>query len=254
MAELQYNSNGLEDLFKYEQGKCVGILNGIDNEVWDPKTDTFLYNNFSVKGVMAGKKKNKKKICEAYGLNEDLPLFVFIGRLVGEKAADILPNAFLNVLYHQPQKACFMILGSGDKQVEWELNNITNQYSGYYNAVIGYDEALSHKLYAAADFLLMPSRVEPCGLNQMYAMRYGTVPMVRSTGGLQDTVKDMGEWEGFGIRFNNASVADIAHAIYRATEVYNNKVHLGWMRKHMMEIDHSWEAVVEDYTKVYGFA
>lgn len=254
MAELRYNSNGLEDLFEYEKGKCVGILNGIDNEVWDPATDPYLTSNFSVKTVDAGKKKNKKQICETYGLDEKLPLFVFIGRLVGEKAADILPGAFLNALYHQQGKACYMVLGSGDKHVEWELNNITNQYRGYYNAVIGYDEALSHKLYAAADFLLMPSRVEPCGLNQMYALRYGTVPMVRSTGGLQDTVKDMGEWEGFGIRFNNATVGDVAHSIYRAIEVYKDKTHLGWMRKYMMEIDHSWEAVVEAYTDVYRSA
>jgi starch synthase len=251
MDELRYNSNGLEDLFEYEKGKCVGILNGIDNEVWDPATDPFLASNFSVKTVDAGKKKNKKEICEAYGLNEKLPLFVFIGRLVGEKAADILPGAFLNALYHQQGKACYMVLGSGEKKVEWELNNITNQYRGYYNAVIGYDEALSHKLYAAADFLLMPSRVEPCGLNQMYALRYGTVPLVRSTGGLQDTVQDMGEWEGFGIRFNNATVSDVAHSIYRAIEVYKDKTHFGWMRKYMMQIDHSWEAVVEAYTNVY---
>lgn len=251
MAELRYNSNGLEALFEYEKGKCVGILNGIDNEVWDPATDPYLQHNFTVKGVMAGKKKNKKKICETFGLDENLPLFVFIGRLVGEKAADILPDALLNVLYHQKKQACYMILGSGDKEVEGQLSNITNQYPGYYNTMIGYDETLSHQLYAAADFLLMPSRVEPCGLNQMYAMRYGTIPMVRSTGGLQDTVKDMGEWEGFGIRFNNASVSDIAHSVYRAIEVYKDKTHLGWMRKHMMAIDHSWEAVVQEYTSVY---
>ena len=254
MAELRFNSNGLEDLFEYEKGKCLGILNGIDNEVWDPATDPFLHNNFTVKSVMAGKKKNKKKICDIFGLDENLPLFVFIGRLVGEKAADILPNAFLNVLYHQKNKACYMVLGSGDKEVESQLNNITTQYSGYYNTMIGYDETLSHQLYAAADFLLMPSRIEPCGLNQMYAMRYGTVPIVRSTGGLQDTVTDMGEWEGFGIRFNHASVGDLAHSIYRATEVYKDKTHLAWMRKHMMQIDHSWEGVVQEYTRVYESA
>lgn len=251
MNELRYKSNGLEALFEYENGKCRGILNGIDNEVWNPETDSYLYNNFTVKGVTAGKKKNKKKICEEYGLDEKLPLFVFIGRLVGEKAADILPGAFKNVLYHQAGKACYMVLGSGDKNVERELYNITEQNKGYYNTFIGYDEALSHKLYAAADFLLMPSRVEPCGLNQMYAMRYGTVPMVRRTGGLIDTVKDMGDWEGFGILFNNATVDDIAHSIYRAIEVYKNKTQMEWMRKHMMQIDHSWESVVEAYTSVY---
>ena len=251
MNELRYKSNGLEALFEYEKGKCRGILNGIDNEVWNPETDSYLYNNFTVKGVTAGKKKNKKKICEEYGLDEKLPLFVFIGRLVGEKAADILPGAFKNVLYHQAGKACYMVLGSGDKNVERELYNITEQNKGYYNTFIGYDEALSHKLYAAADFLLMPSRVEPCGLNQMYAMRYGTVPLVRRTGGLIDTVKDMGDWEGFGILFNNATVDDTAHSIYRAIEVYKNKTQMEWMRKHMMQIDHSWESVVEAYTSVY---
>ena len=251
MNELRHKSNGLEALFEYEKGKCVGILNGIDNEVWNPETDTYLFNNFSVKGVAAGKKKNKKKICEKYGLEETLPLFVFIGRLVGEKAADILPGAFKNVLYHQYGKACYFVLGSGDKQVESELFNITADNQGYYNTHIGYDEALSHQLYAAADFLLMPSRVEPCGLNQMYAMRYGTIPMVRSTGGLMDTVTDMGDWEGFGIRFNNATVNDIAHSIWRGIEVYKSKTQMDRMRKHMMQIDHSWESVVEAYTNVY---
>ncbi len=251
MNELRYKSNGLEALFEYEKGKCQGILNGIDNEVWNPATDPYLDYNFTVKGVAAGKKKNKKKICEEYGLDETLPLFVFIGRLVGEKAADILPGAFKNVLYHQHGKACYMVLGSGEKNVENELFNITSDNKGYYNTYIGYDEALSHKLYAAADFLLMPSRVEPCGLNQMYAMRYGTVPVVRSTGGLIDTVTDMGNWEGFGIRFNNATVDDIAHSIWRAIEVYKSKPQMDAMRKRMMQIDHSWESMVEAYTNVY---
>ena len=251
MNELRYKSNGLEALFEYEKGKCVGILNGIDNEVWNPETDSYLFNKFSVKGVAAGKKKNKKKICETYGLDETLPLFVFIGRLVGEKAADILPAAFKNVLYHQQGKACYFVLGSGDKQIENELFNITAENEGFYNTHIGYDETLSHQLYAAADFLLMPSRVEPCGLNQMYAMRYGTVPMVRSTGGLMDTVTDMGDEGGFGIRFNHANVNDIAHSVWRAIEVYKSKTQMDAMRKRMMQIDHSWESVVDAYTSVY---
>jgi len=252
MNELRYNSNGLEPLFEYEKGKCLGILNGIDNEVWNPQTDSFLPNKYSVKGVTAGKKKNKQSICEEFGLDPKKPLFVFIGRLVGEKAADILPNAFKNVLYHQADKACYFVLGSGEKQIENELLAIKQMYpNGDYHSVIGYNEALSHRLYAAADFLLMPSRVEPCGLNQLYALRYGTIPMVRSTGGLQDTVVDMGDWEGFGIRFNNATVEDIAHAIYRAISVFDDKKHLEWMRKFMMQIDHSWESVIQQYKEVY---
>ncbi|HAN39191.1 MAG TPA: glycogen synthase, partial [Chitinophagaceae bacterium] len=113
------------------------------------------------------------------------------------------------------------------------------------------NEALSHLMYAGADFLLMPSRVEPCGLNQMYAMKYGTVAMVRNTGGLRDTVTDMGDWQGWGIRFNQATAQDVGQAIDRAIEVFNDTTQLNWMRQHMMQIDHSWESSVQQYIEVY---
>jgi len=251
MDELRYNSNGLEALFEYEKGKCVGILNGIDNEVWNPETDEFIAHQFKTTTVVTGKKKNKQILCDEFELDVNVPLLIFIGRLVGEKAADILPDTIRSVLWALKEKAAFLILGSGDPAVEKELKSMNGNYPGYYHAVIGYNETLSHKMYAGADFLLMPSRVEPCGLNQMYALRYGTVPMVRSTGGLQDTVVDMGDWEGFGIRFNNASVADIHYSVGRAINVYNDKTHFNWMRKYMMKIDHSWERTVTDYTNVY---
>jgi starch synthase len=251
MDELRYNSNGLESLFEFEKGKCVGILNGIDNEVWDPETDEFLTHPFKASTVVNGKKKNKEELCEQFSLNADVPLIIFIGRLVGEKAADILPDAFKSVLWAMKGQVAFLVLGSGESGVEHALKSMNDNYPGYYHAVIGYNEALSHKMYAGADFLLMPSRVEPCGLNQMYALRYGTIPMVRSTGGLKDTVVDMGDWEGFGIRFNHASVHDIHYSVSRAVTVYENKTHLNWMRKFMMKIDHSWESTVEAYTNVY---
>ena len=254
MDELIWNSNGLEKLFEYEKGKCTGILNGIDNEVWNPKNDTYLQHHYTSKSVTKGKQKNKQELCEEYGLDVHKPLIVFIGRLVGEKAADILPEAIMASIYSMQGSVNFLILGSGDPQVEWQLSSMNTHFSGYYHAVIGYNETLSHKMYAGADFLLMPSRVEPCGLNQMYAMRYGTVPMVRSTGGLQDTVKDMGEWEGFGIRFNNASVGDITYSINRAVKIYADTKQLQWMRKYMMEIDHSWESAVNNYISVYQSA
>jgi starch synthase len=251
MAELRHNSNGLEKLFEYERGKCVGILNGIDNDVWNPKTDTYITNHFTHKSVAKGKQKNKDIICEQFGLNSSLPLFIFIGRLVGEKAADILPAAIESVMQTNYGQCSIVILGSGDTTVERQLSNFNNKYQGFYYADIGYNETLSHLLYAGADFLLMPSRVEPCGLNQMYAMRYGTLPIVRSTGGLQDTVKDMGELEGFGIRFNNATVHDIHYSVQRAISAYKDKTHFDWMRKYMMQIDHSWQGTVYEYDRVY---
>ncbi len=251
MDELRSNSNGLEKLFEFERGKCVGILNGIDNEVWNPATDKYLEHHFTVKTVKAGKEKNKKILCERFGLDATKPLFIFIGRLVGEKAADILPHAIRIGIEQTQGQASFLVLGSGETNVEWEFQQMAEPYKGVFNVVIGYDETLSHIMYAGADFLLMPSRVEPCGLNQMYAMRYGTVPMVRSTGGLQDTVVDMGDPDGFGIRFNHATTDDVVYAIGRAVSVYQDKTHFNWMRQHMMQIDHSWESTVDEYTNVY---
>jgi starch synthase len=251
LHELSSNANGLETLFEYEKGKCIGILNGIDYEVWNPKTDGMLHGKYSTKSVTNGKTKNKKSLCAEFGLDATKPLTVFIGRLVGEKAADILPDAISASLYATDGSMNFFVLGSGDTAVENRLNDLKHHFSNHYNCFIGYDEALSHKLYAAADFLLMPSRVEPCGLNQMYAMRYGTVPMVRSTGGLIDTITDMGDPEGFGIRFNHASVADIVYSVQRALGVYQDKNHINWMRQHMMNIDHSWESTVQQYIDMY---
>lgn len=251
MDELRFNSNGLEKLFEYERGKCSGILNGIDNEVWNPETDRYLTDHFSVKTVRTGKQKNKTALCAEFGLDPEKPLFVFIGRLVGEKAAEILPEAIMSSMNNTQGQANFLVLGSGETQVEWQFQQMVGPYNGIFNAVIGYDETLSHKMYAGADFLLMPSRVEPCGLNQMYAMRYGTVPVVRSTGGLQDTVVDMGDTGGFGIRFNHATVSDVVYSIGRGISVYQDEDQMEKMRKHMMQIDHSWESTVDQYTEVY---
>jgi starch synthase len=252
MDELRYNSNGLEDLFEYEKGKCTGILNGIDNEVWDPETDEFIEKNFTAENVEKGKKKNKKKICKEFELDPAKPLFTFIGRLVGEKAADILPEAISASVYQHQGQCNFLVLGSGEPAVEAQLDALKYSLKGYVNVYIGYSESLSHLLYAGADFLLMPSRVEPCGLNQMYALRYGTVPIVRSTGGLKDTVKDFGEKDGFGIRFDRASAWDISYSVGRAIDLYNNKKEqFDHIREYIMRIDHSWENSAGQYISLY---
>lgn len=252
LEELRYQANGVENLMQYEQGKSLGILNGIDADVWDPMKDNMIVKNYDDHMVKEGKRKNKKELCDMFGLDPDKPLITFIGRLVGEKAADVLPDAIRSSIYHHHGNANFLVLGSGESEVENKLEEVKQQLSGYVSTYIGYNESLSHLMYAGADFLLMPSRVEPCGLNQMYALRYGTVPMVRSTGGLKDTVKDFGDWQGYGIRFNHATVGDITHSVGRAIDLYYNKRDLyTWMRSYMMHIDHSWDASAGDYIKVY---
>jgi starch synthase len=144
-----------------------------------------------------------------------------------------------------------LILGAGEKGVEAELLQLKDFYKEQCNVFIGYDESLAHLIYAGSDFLLMPSRVEPCGLNQMYALRYGTLPMVRSTGGLIDTVVDFGDQGGYGIRYNHASVEDICHAISRAVPLYANTKHMQFLRKVMMALDFSWDRSAKEYINVY---
>lgn len=252
LEELRYKAAGMEALMEYEKGKCVGILNGIDAEVWDPSIDPLLPHHFSSHTVKEGKRKNKKDICNTFGLDPDKPLITFIGRLVGEKAADVLPDAIRSSVYHHHGNMSFLILGSGEPEIENRLREVQHQLAGFVNTYFGYNEALAHQLYAGADFLLMPSRVEPCGLNQMYALRYGTVPMVRSTGGLKDTVKDFGDWQGYGIRFIHADAADVTHSVGRAVDLYYNKKELfNWMRSYMMHIDNSWEASTHAYIRLY---
>ncbi len=251
LDELRVSANGLEALFEYEKGKCAGILNGIDVNVWDPSTDQYIDNHYSIKNVDAGKLKNKKLLCDRFDLDINKPLIVFIGRLVGEKGADLLPQAIGDSFYYIGRKMNFLILGSGFPEIEQALENMKNLSQRDFSVYIGYNESLSHLMYAGADFILMPSRVEPCGLNQMYAMRYGTVPMVRNTGGLRDTVIDYGEKGGYGIRFNNAIVGDITQSIWRAVELYRLEEKIKEIRQRMMQIDFSWETSVKQYLEIY---
>ena len=144
-----------------------------------------------------------------------------------------------------------MILGSGNTEIENQLGHLLTSFKGNYNVFIGYNEELAHLIYAGSDFLLMPSRVEPCGLNQMYAFKYGTIPIVRRTGGLKDTVIDFGD-DGNGICHDQASVLDVCNSIQRAVNLYKNKKSLNEIRKSGMKIDHSWKSVCQQYIELYN--
>lgn len=248
MEELKLNANGLESLLSHESKKCSGILNGIDTEVWNPDKDEFIIKNYKSRTIKSGRDANKKWLCDTFNLDENKPLFAFIGRLVGEKGTDLLPQVFKNVL--NQKDISILVLGSGQKETEEELIALKPKFEGSYNAFIGYDEKLSHIIYAGADFLLMPSRVEPCGLNQMYALRYGSIPIVRNIGGLKDTIIDI-ENNGFGIVHEDVEVEQIITAILRATKLYNNKTKFSQIRKQIMEINHSWDVSAKEYIKLY---
>jgi starch synthase len=249
MEELKIAANNLEGLLLHETAKCVGILNGIDTQVWNTVTDPYLKKNYTVSTNVSGKKVNKSWLCKTYGLDMNKPLFVFIGRLVYEKGSDLFPEAFEQVLQHQ--EVSIFLLGSGDKETEEKLERLKEQFKGKFNAHIGYDEKLSHIVYAGADFLLMPSRVEPCGLNQMYSLRYGTIPVVRSTGGLKDTVVDI-EDGGFGFTHDNTTVGQIVSSIKRASMFYEDQQEFRKVRKQIMTIDHSWDTSAKAYIQLYN--
>lgn len=250
MEELKLAANGLESLLSTESAKCSGILNGIDTDVWNPETDHYIVKNYNINTVNAGAEANKKYLCDTFNLDFEKPLFAFIGRLVDEKGSDLFPNVFKMAL--EKNNLNILLLGSGNNFVEQQLEALKKDYIGTYNAFIGYDEKLSHIMYAGADFLLMPSRVEPCGLNQMYALRYGTIPIVRNIGGLKDTVVDFSKENGFGICHDQVTVLEITNAIDRGVALYKNQTEYKKIRKKIMEIDHSWVISAKEYLKLYN--
>lgn len=250
MDELRNESAGLERIFEQEIDKSTGILNGIDTEVWNPQTDTHLAQRYGKRNLRTGKKANKKDLCDQYDMNTKLPLFVFIGRMVHEKGADLLPDLIGHFL-DSGNRAQFLVLGTGLPELHERFRRLEEEHPDYFRAVLAYDEALAHRLYGAADFLLMPSRVEPCGLNQMYAMRYATLPIVRRTGGLRDSVTDYSEADGYGICFDGLNLQEASSALLRALELYYNTAMMRRLQSRAISLDFSWHRSADRYRTLY---
>lgn len=251
LQELAGQANGLERLFIMERTKSVGIVNGIDTAVWNPEHDSALPQTYRTTTVQSGKSKNKAALCDAFGLDASKPLLAYIGRFAAEKGADLLPEIFEQVLGNPGIELSIVVLGSGDTQVQSTIAYLAEKYRGKLGAYIGYQEELSHRIYAGADFLIMPSRVEPCGLNQLYSMRYGTIPVVRGIGGLKDTVHDIRDADGSGVVFLDANVTDAVLAINRALTLYADKQRMQQLRKKVMKLDFSWDKSTAKYVGIY---
>ena len=241
---------GLEGILKKRKNSLFGIINGIDWDVWDPEKDPFIYKNYSKKNAISGKKENKSKLFKDTRLKGTCkPLFGIVSRLAKQKGFDI----FLEVqdeLFQRDLK--LVVLGSGDKVYNELFLNLTKKYPDKIYARIGvYDEAFARKIYAASDFFLMPSVYEPCGLGQMISMRFGTIPVVRTTGGLKDTVKDINEEGGYGIRFDNLNKEEFLGAIDRAINLYKDKKLKNATVKKIMSLDFSWNNSAKEYSKLY---
>ncbi len=238
--------HGLDGVLRKYSNKLFGIVNGIDYNVWNPDTDNHIYENYCPY-TLSKKSLNKKLFLKEIGLADDKPLFIFIGRFAKQKGIDIIKES-LEDMSKMPLNLC--ILGSGDKDYNDFFNSVKGKYENIYIRV-GYDETFSRKMYAAADFLLMPSLFEPCGLNQMIAMVYGTLVIARTTGGLKDTVKDISQEDGYGILFNNPSKEDFLNAINRGLDLYKNKELFSSLQQKVMKIDFSIENTARKYIKLY---
>ena len=242
----------LEDLFLRRESVLHGILNGIDTTAFDPETETGLPANFSAKDK-AGKAVCKAELQKEMGLNvdPDVPLVAMVGRLTGQKGLDLV-QCVLGDLLREPIQIA--VLGTG----EWEYEELLKGYAlssgGKMSAQIRFDEPLSHRIYAGADMLLMPSLFEPCGLAQMIAMRYGTLPVVRETGGLKDTVVPYNQYtgEGTGFSFANYNAHEMMDTVQTAAQLYRKEPEV-WekLMDHAMAQDFSWEKAAEKYAELY---
>lgn len=250
LQELQTESRGLELLLRHEKGKSLGILNGIDTDVWNPQTDEMLVENYTSKTLKTGKLANKQWLCKTFSLDPERPLISFIGRLVGEKGADLLPD-LIDSFLADGNNASFLILGTGEPWLHKRFDEMSHHHTAHFDASLSYNEELAHRMYAGSDFILMPSRVEPCGLNQMYAMRYGTVPIVRNIGGLRDSVVDISQENGYGIRFDGFNLEESAHALSRATQLYEQSELFSDLQKKIMTLDFSWHNSASHYVQMY---
>ncbi|AEF85884.1 glycogen synthase (Starch [bacterial glycogen]synthase) [Treponema primitia ZAS-2] len=249
----------LDGALRYRAADYTGILNGIDSQLWNPKTDTLLPAKYNPKD-MSGKAKNKEALQKEYGLHPDpkLPIIGMITRLTGQKGV----GALFGPAYGSAFSICrdmnlqFVLLGSGEAWCENELQSLSGRLSNF-KARIGYSEDISHLIEAGADFFLMPSQYEPCGLNQMYSLAYGTVPIVRSTGGLADTVSNFHEetGEGTGFMFNDLTPSAIYNTVgWAVWAYYNRRPQIEAMRLRGMQQDFSWEKSAKKYLDMYESA
>lgn len=246
-------AHGLQDMIKKNNWKTRGILNGIDAEGYNPATDTAIAHNFTSTDF-SGKVQDKLELQSLAGLREDagVPVIAIISRLVAHKGLDLITKAMENIVRNCEVQ--LVVLGKGDRKYEDYFIWLQNQYNGKVSAMITYNKDLSRKVYAGADMFLMPSKAEPCGLSQMIACRYGTVPIVRETGGLRDSIVDCSYGEGNGFTFADYNPDDMANAIYRAIDLYYNNPE-GWdkLRKYISTIDFSWTKSADKYDEMYSW-
>lgn len=251
-------SYGLDYILKYRQHDFYGILNGVDYETWNPETDKFIPHNYSIDSLER-KIENKKELLKQFNIpfNPQIPLIGIVSRLAIQKGFDLIANSldYLSKLNCQ-----WIILGNGEKYYEEMFQTFSYYHPEKVACYIGYNDELSHLIEAGADMFLMPSHYEPCGLNQIYSLKYGTVPIVRKTGGLADTVRDWDEMKSYGSETGNGfsfvhyDGFGLTNAVERAISAFGNKVVWQKIIKNGMRCDYSWQNSAKKYVDLYKIA
>jgi starch synthase len=245
--------NGLHGLLAHRSGALHGILNGIDVAEWDPRTDKLLPANYSAT-EMAGKEACARALLERTKLklpkpgSKRGPIFGNVGRMVDQKGVELLIATLPGLL---DRGGYAVIVGTGDERYAMALNQLAQRFPTQLHVHIGFSEELAHQVEAGSDFFLMPSRFEPCGLNQMYSLRYGTVPIVRAVGGLEDTVTDLAQPDATGIKFGPFEPHALWKAIERAFELWSEPAKLKAVQQRGMAEDNSWAHAAAQYEALY---
>lgn len=247
-----YFGEGLEGILRARSGELCGIINGIDVKSFNPHTDEAIPARYD-KGHLGGKAKCKAELQKKMGLEvkADAPLFAMVTRMTEQKGFDLVQRMLDELMSYNDMQ--FVLLGTGDEKYESFMREAESRYQGRLCAYIGYNEALAHSVYAGSDFYLMPSRFEPCGLSQMIAMRYGTLPIVRETGGLKDSVMPYNQFtgEGTGFSFADFNAHQMKDAMLLAMDCYRKPEVMKGLVRHAMEADFSFSRSAEEYAKLY---
>ena len=244
---------GFEGVLARRSADLVGILNGIDTSRWTPTADPFVKASFSADDL-GGKREAKRALLSVAGLPSDeatlaRPLVGLVSRLTDQKGFDLIGASLTELM---SLDAAWVMLGSGERRYEEEWRALAARYPERVSTTIGFDERLAHHIEAGADMFLMPSRFEPCGLNQLYSLRYGTVPIVRATGGLNDTVEDVAAGEsGTGFKFRDYTPDALVSTVRRALSAYRDPAGWAAIEQRGMRQDHSWDASAAEYVKLY---
>jgi starch synthase len=249
--QTPYYGEGLDGLLRSRSGNLHGIVNGIDYEAFNPTSDPYISVTYNAEDVLR-KQENKVRLQEALGLQvrSDVPLLAVVSRLVQAKGFDLIACVLEEILNMDVQ---LVVLGTGEEQYETLFRNAQWRYPGKISVNIQFDEVLAQQIYAASDLFLMPSRFEPCGIGQLIALRYGSLPIVRETGGLRDTVQSYNEYtgEGNGFSFTNYNAHDMLYTIRRAIGFFHDKAVWCDLVKNAMRTDYSWHQSARRYQSLY---